>query len=122
MIFTTQQTDAEQVKQLRERGAEVMVVGEHRVDLMATLGYLKSHGVERLLVEGGGMLNAELLKQRLVDELYVYIAPLIFAGATAPTFADGLGLERAEAIRLERLRVETWDDGGIVVSYTVPKD
>ena len=92
MIFTTQRTSPAQITRLRQRGAQVFVMGERRVDLVRTFSRLREHGVKRLLVEGGGTLNAELLRLGLVDEIYLYIAPLIFSGADAPTFADGVGL------------------------------
>jgi 2,5-diamino-6-(ribosylamino)-4(3H)-pyrimidinone 5'-phosphate reductase len=119
ILFTTQQTEPEQIDALRACGAEVFVMGEQRVDIAATLSQLRAEGVQRLLVEGGGTLNAELLKQGLVDELFVYIAPLIFGGSTAPTFADGFGFNQAEAIRLKLLHGEMQEDGGILASYAV---
>jgi 2,5-diamino-6-(ribosylamino)-4(3H)-pyrimidinone 5'-phosphate reductase len=119
MIFTTTQTDPVQIGRLFEQGVQVFVIGEQRVDLKGALKCLKEQGIHRLLVEGGGTLNEELLKQNLVDEISVYIAPLIFGGANAPTFASGAGLERQEAISLEQTRLEKFADGGIVVYYTV---
>ena len=80
---------------------EVYEFGDGRVDLVAALDKLYEIGIRRLLVEGGGSLNFELFRLGLVDELQVYIAPLIFGGATAPTLADGAGLPRDLAIRLE---------------------
>ena len=119
IVFTTQQTAPEQVARLSERGAEVYVLGERRVDLADALRRLKSLGVDRLMVEGGGTLNAELLRLKLVDEVHLYIAPLIFAGAAAPTLADGPGLPRDEAVRLRLRACEQLEDGGIVVEYEV---
>jgi 2,5-diamino-6-(ribosylamino)-4(3H)-pyrimidinone 5'-phosphate reductase len=121
MLFTTQRTSPAQIIRLRERGAQVFVMGERRVDLVRAFHRLRGHGVKRLLVEGGGTLNAELLRLRLVDEVYLYIAPLIFGGADAPTLADGVGLQRKEAIHLQLSTAETLRDGGIVVHYVLPK-
>ena len=45
------------------------------------------------MVEGGGTMNFELMRLGLVDELMIYVAPMIFGGANAPTLADGLGLD-----------------------------
>jgi 2,5-diamino-6-(ribosylamino)-4(3H)-pyrimidinone 5'-phosphate reductase len=118
-VFTTQQSDPARVEALRARGVQVSVVGEQRVDLAAALAELKRAGIERLMVEGGGTLNAELLRLGLVDELCVYLAPLIFGGATAPTLADGPGLARAEAVPLRLLQVESWPDGGILIHFQV---
>ena len=122
IIFTTTQTDPAQIDQLRERGVEVVVIGEQRVAVAAALLNLKQAGVQRLLVEGGGTLNAELLRQNLVDEIQLYIAPLLFGGATAPTFVSGAGWLRDEAIRLQLTAVEQVDEGGIVVHYILRAD
>jgi len=121
ILFTTQQTDLTQIIRLRQTGADVFVLGETRVDLVAALRFLQESGVGRLLVEGGGTMNAELLRLGLVDEVYLYIAPLIFGGATAPTLADGPGLPRDAAIRLNLRSVERLDDGGILVCYLIPR-
>ena len=121
MLFTTRQTSADQIARLRERGAQVFVMGEQHVDLVAALAHLKDNGVHHLLVEGGGTLNAELLKQNLIDELYLYLAPLLFTGANAPTFADGSGLPREDAIHLQLIAVERDEDGGILIHYRIPK-
>jgi 2,5-diamino-6-(ribosylamino)-4(3H)-pyrimidinone 5'-phosphate reductase len=119
VIFTTEQTKNAQISRLSERGAEVYVVGERRVDLVEALRRLRTLGVRRLMVEGGGTLIGALLRLRLVDEVHLYIAPLIFGGATAPTLADGPGLSREDAVRLRLLDLEQFEDGGIVVWYAV---
>ncbi len=119
VIFTTEQTERAQIERLGERGVQVFVVGTERVDLVRALGYLSELGVERLMVEGGGTLNAELLRLKLVDVIYLYVAPLIFGGATSPTLADGAGLTREAAVRLRLLDLEQFEDGGVVVQYAV---
>jgi 2,5-diamino-6-(ribosylamino)-4(3H)-pyrimidinone 5'-phosphate reductase len=121
VLFTTRQTDPAQVVRLRQTGADVFVLGETRVDLVAALRVLKERGVQRLLVEGGGTLNAELLRLDVVDEIHLYVAPLIFAGASAPTLADGPGLPRDAAIPLDLRSVEALDGGGILLSYHISR-
>ena len=119
VIFTTEQTDKTQISRLQERGATVFTLGRHRVDLGEALRCLRELGVKRLMVEGGGTLNAELLRLKLVDEVHLYIAPLIFGGDTAPTLVDGTGLAREDAIHLQLRGLEQFEDGGIVVQYFV---
>jgi riboflavin biosynthesis pyrimidine reductase len=69
------------------------------------------------MVEGGGTLNFELMRLGLVDELTVYVAPMIFGGASAPTLAAGSGLERNAAIPMQLSAVEKWEDGGALLKY-----
>ena len=48
---------------------------EGRVDLAAVLTELARRGVNELHVEAGEQLNGALLREGLVDELLVYLAP-----------------------------------------------
>lgn len=116
-LFTTTLTDSEQLERLRARGARVFVHEAPRVDLAMALQTLKQHGLNRLMVEGGGTLNFELLRLGLVDELTAYVAPLVFGGETAPTLAAGEGLSREAAIPLQLVGVEAWEDGGVLIHY-----
>lgn len=119
IIFTTVQTRQDQLDFLRQQGAQVFILGERRVDLTGALQELKRQGVERLMVEGGGSLNAELLELGLVDEIYIYMAPMIFGGADAPTLADGAGLPRSRAISLSLVSLERTPEDGILIHYLV---
>ncbi len=118
LIYTTQRSTPEQIAGLREAGAEIFVQGEARVDLTAAFKALRCLGVGKLLVEGGATLIAELFRLELVDELTLYIAPLIFGGANAPTLAGGPGFLPAQAPRLRLLSAGQYDEeGGILVHY-----
>jgi 2,5-diamino-6-(ribosylamino)-4(3H)-pyrimidinone 5'-phosphate reductase len=104
---------------LRDRHVEVHTSGDSRVDLAWALETLADLGIRRVLVEGGGTLNFELLRLGLVDEVRVFVAPLVLGGASAPTLADGAGLVRDQAIKLRSAEVEQWEDGGLVLRYMV---
>ena len=117
VIFTTNQTSKDQITRLKTSGAELFVHTEPRVDLTLMMATLKKIGVDHLMVEGGGIMNFELMRLNLVDELMIYIAPMIFGGANAPTLADGLGLTRNDALALKLINIETHEDGGILLHY-----
>ena len=117
VIFTTHQTSINQLALLRAQNAEVFVHESESVDLSSALETLKKLGVNRLMVEGGGTINFELIKLGLVDEITAYISPMIFGGANAPTMADGLGVPREAPLHLNLSDVVKWDDGGVVLKY-----
>ncbi len=119
VIFTTDRTSNEGLALLQSHGVEVFVHAGERVDLTTTMRTLKELGINRLMVEGGATLNFELIRLRLVDEVSAYVAPMIFGGEKAPTLAAGSGLERGEAVPLQLIRVENWEDGGIILRYKV---
>jgi len=120
VIFTTQATSKRQLEFLRARGVEVFVHDTGRVDLPRALHTLKEIGIGRLMVEGGGTLNFELLRLGLVDELTAYVAPMMFGGESAPTLAAGPGLVRSAAIPLKLVDAELWEDGGVLLKYKIP--
>jgi 2,5-diamino-6-(ribosylamino)-4(3H)-pyrimidinone 5'-phosphate reductase len=117
VIFTTSQTSISHVEALRAQGVEVFVEDAPQVDLTQMMFTLKRIGVDHLMVEGGGTLNFELIRLRLVDEIMMYVAPMIFGGRNSPTMADSLGLPRDAAIELKLMDAETWEDGGVVLRY-----
>ena len=116
-LLISEATPAARRKELEAAGAEVVVAGEERVDLVAGLGELDGRGVDRLMVEGGGELIFSLFQAALVDELQVYVGSLVIGGRDAPSLADGEGFVDAFP-RLELTGTERLDDG-IVLSYEV---
>lgn len=122
LLFTTSQTSEAQLSMLRAGGAEVHVVGESRVDLPQALRILKGIGIQRLMVEGGATLNFELLNLGLVDEISIFVAPVIFGGEAAPTLAGGFGRTEAAALPLKLLACEQWEDGGVLLHYQVRRE
>jgi 2,5-diamino-6-(ribosylamino)-4(3H)-pyrimidinone 5'-phosphate reductase len=117
VIFTTQKTSMEKLEFLRGRGVELFVHNTDSVDLPKALHTLNQLGIRRLMVEGGGTLNFELLRLGLVDEITAYVAPMIFGGESAPTMAAGSGLVRSAAIPLKLVDAEAWEDGGVLLKY-----
>ncbi|HWI16082.1 MAG TPA: RibD family protein, partial [Burkholderiales bacterium] len=73
---------------LRERGAEVVVLspGEPKVDLRALLEELQRRALNEVHIEGGSGLNGALLEAGLVDELLLYVAPLVLGDAARGMF------------------------------------
>ena len=102
VLVTVEGHGRERLKPYLDRGVTVVEAGRGRVDLGLALEKLAGLGVERLMVEGGGTLICSLLKEGLVDELRVTIAPTVFGGGvglahcTEP-LAGGKGLRFALA-------------------------
>jgi riboflavin biosynthesis pyrimidine reductase len=76
---------------------QAICVGSGELDFVALLEIMRAEmGIERLLVEGGSELNAQLFALDLIDEIFLTVAPKIKLGASTPTIADGEALGRDE--------------------------
>ena len=97
------------------KNAEVLYCPENKagqIDLNDMLSMLKSKGTEILLVEGGSTVIYNFLKNKLVDELYVYLNHTIIGGIDTPTLAGGSGAKSIEdIIKLRLLSCEALGDG-----------
>ena len=101
-IYAAGQKDLKKEAALAERGATVIHLpnAQGKVDLPAMLRDLGQRGINELHVEAGHKLNGSLVREGLVDELLVYLAPrLLGAGLGMANFgplsalADGLALD-----------------------------
>jgi len=117
IVATVEDAPADRLARLAEV-ADVWTVGRGAVDLWALLRRLSAHGIERLLVEGGGELNWSFVRDDLVDELYVTVAPALLGGRTAPTLCEGEGLAMADRRRLRLVSADVID-GEIFCRYAV---
>ena len=109
MLIYTAAGDVEREQALRGRSAELvpMAAAHGKVDLAAMLADLARRGVNELHVEAGHKLNASLLREGLVDELLIYLAPKLLGigremAAFGPlsTLADALDFEFTQVDRI----------------------
>ena len=113
IVAYTRFAPEERVKALQETGVEMLLCEEKEglVDVKNLLVLLGQSGIDSILLEGGGSLNYTFLAERLVDELYAFIAPKIVGGMSAKTPVEGLGVEKmADAINLELKNVLNMGD------------
>ena len=73
---------------LRAHGAEVLVLanGAGKVDLAALMQELARRGINEVHAEAGFRLNGSLLREGLVDELLLYLAPSLIGDAARGLF------------------------------------
>jgi diaminohydroxyphosphoribosylaminopyrimidine deaminase/5-amino-6-(5-phosphoribosylamino)uracil reductase len=98
-VVASADADGERVAALREAGAEVMALaGDRDERVAAALDALGAAGISSLLVEGGAELAGSLLAAEQVDQLRVFVAPILLGsgrplavGPEAGTVADAVG-------------------------------
>ena len=93
-VIVTCSQDEERKKLYRKEGCQVLDVAEQdgQVDLADLMVQLGKMGIDSVLLEGGGALNWSALKQQIVDEMQIYLAPKIFGGAAAKSPITGEGV------------------------------
>jgi diaminohydroxyphosphoribosylaminopyrimidine deaminase / 5-amino-6-(5-phosphoribosylamino)uracil reductase len=122
VIFTAAGDDDARLTALKEAGAETICAPEPggRVSVPDMLRNLGDRGVVSLLLEGGAILAGSFAAQGLIDRYVFYLAPKLIGstgagtlnGWTAPTLADALELEIAEARRIgPDLRITAYPAG-----------
>ena len=105
------QKDPQMVEKITLKGAEVLAVPttQGRCDINSLLGELTNRGIAQLLVEGGPTVIASFLKQRLVDEVCIYIAPKILGPQGNVSISSPMA-ELTETVGLHYVDIKRFGD------------
>lgn len=114
LVITCAAAPVRKQKAWEEAGAELVIVGDDTVDLVAATEALADRGLSRIDCEGGPHLFGGLLAAGVVDELRLTISPLLVSG-THERIATGTPLD---PIDLKLASVLTEDDA-MLVRYLV---
>ncbi len=114
IVAATLSAPPERVHNLRGLGVRVLELPEAapgRVDVLALLDELGRRGMTNVLVEGGGRVLGSFFDAGQVDEVDVFIAPIVEGGSHDHTPARGLGVDgMSDALRLEAPSVSRVDE------------
>lgn len=88
ILVATASTDLERTHALRELGHEVLVLpnAAAKVNLPRLMNELGSRGLNEVHVEAGFKLNGSLMREGCVDELLLYLAPMLTGDAAQGLF------------------------------------
>lgn len=104
----TEKVSTTYLGQLREKKVSYIFAGKSEIDLSVALNKLrKLFGIERLLLEGGGVVNGSFLKKGLIDELSQLIVPVADGSIGTPTLFDveqGYTKRKAAKLKLTKLK------------------
>ncbi len=107
LIVTAMGAPEEKLGPLRDAGCRVLAVpkgDEDGIDINVLLASLGQERCTNLLVEGGSQVLGSLLDAGAMDEVHVFIAPILAGGRDAKTPVAGLGVDKiAAALSLARL-------------------
>jgi 2,5-diamino-6-(ribosylamino)-4(3H)-pyrimidinone 5'-phosphate reductase len=96
---------------------------EGSIDLQDMFNKVEEMGADRITLQSGGEMNAVLLRNGLIDELSVVVAPMLVGGRRTPTLIDGESLLTQEDLTqvkaLELIEAKTLDNNFLHLRYVV---
>jgi riboflavin biosynthesis pyrimidine reductase len=89
VAILSERVSDEYLGQLRERGVSYLLAGAQEVDLPVALEKIAARfPIRTLMLEGGGRINGSMLREGLIDEVSVLIAPVIDGRTGTPAVFD----------------------------------
>lgn len=105
-----------------EANLEVVYI-EGAIDFTELFKQLKRVGVNDLTIQSGGEMNSQLMRQGLIQNISVVVAPMIVGGKDTPTLVDGPSLITGEDLRyvksLELQEAKTLNNSYLHLTYRV---
>ncbi|WP_413854145.1 bifunctional diaminohydroxyphosphoribosylaminopyrimidine deaminase/5-amino-6-(5-phosphoribosylamino)uracil reductase RibD [Candidatus Ruminimicrobium bovinum] len=84
-------------------------------DFNIVIEKLNKMALKRILVEGGGEINASILKTGKVNEVIIFIAPIIVGGRTAKTFVEGAGAKFIkDSLKFKKINIKKFDNDVVI--------
>ena len=94
IIVVSKKISKTNLSKLQKLPIEIIVAGENSINLKLLLKKLSSKKIKTVLVEGGGTVHWEFIKNNLFDELIITLSPFLIGGENAISFVEGRGFEK----------------------------
>jgi 2,5-diamino-6-(ribosylamino)-4(3H)-pyrimidinone 5'-phosphate reductase len=118
IIAVTHNASSKKIKEMENKGAQVLVSGNKKVNIRNLFQQLEKIGFKKILVEGGGEINWSVLKFDLVNELIVTISPVVIGGRDAKTLVEGKGFASiSDGIKMKLSNTIMQNKNEIVLLY-----
>jgi diaminohydroxyphosphoribosylaminopyrimidine deaminase/5-amino-6-(5-phosphoribosylamino)uracil reductase len=120
VVATTDLTGPERRRAWAEAGAEVMLIDRDAAGAVSLEGLIEALGkrdAQGVLFEGGPTLAWSAIREDVVDQLVLYVAPRLVGGSAAPGWLGGAGSASIDrAARVEIVSIEPIGDDVKVVA------
>jgi diaminohydroxyphosphoribosylaminopyrimidine deaminase / 5-amino-6-(5-phosphoribosylamino)uracil reductase len=125
-VFTSEDARADKESKLRSMGLDVIRVPKEengRISLKSVCDELYKRELVNVLAEGGGEINAGLLKEGLLDKFMIFYAPIFIGGKAALNLVGGRGIDflkdahRVHIATVKRFREDIYIEGYVHRDY-----
>ena len=82
------------LSKLKKLPVEIIISGENSVNLKLLMKKLSTKKIKTILVEGGGTVNWEFIKNNIFDELIITLSPYLIGGNDATSLVEGKGFAK----------------------------
>jgi riboflavin biosynthesis pyrimidine reductase len=121
VVVLTERVPDAHLAGLRKDGVSYIFAGEQELDLGLALEMLNRElGIERLLIEGGGISNGSFLRAGLIDEISLAICPVVDGARGVPHVLDSRDEDadaRAPIRRMTLMSSEVLEGGAVWLRY-----
>lgn len=117
IIAVSKKAPKKNIQNLKKHSIEVIVAGENHVNIKNLLKKLAMKKIKTLLVEGGGNVNWEFIKEGLVDEIIVTVSPYLLGGNKAVSLVEGEGFSKINQSLKLKLKKITQLGNEVVLHY-----
>lgn len=117
IIVVSQKISKKNFLRLKEFPVELLVVGKNQVDIKSLIKKLEKKNIKSILLEGGGTLNWEFVKNNLIDEYYITITPFILGGDNSINLVRGKGFQKINKSPNLRLKSVKRLENDLVLHY-----
>ena len=117
IIAVSKKITKSNLDKLHKFPVDVIITGENSVNLKSLLKKLSDKKIATILVEGGGTINWEFVKQNLFDELIITLSPFLIGGNNAISFIQGIGFDKISKSPNLRLKSTKRLKNHLVLNY-----
>jgi 2,5-diamino-6-(ribosylamino)-4(3H)-pyrimidinone 5'-phosphate reductase len=118
IIVVSKKITKKNLQKLKNASVEIMVVGDNQVNIKSLLKNLGKMKIKTILLEGGGTINWEFIKNNLVDEFFITVTPFILGGKRAISLVQGEGFDKIAKSYELRLKGINRLENDLVLHYT----
>lgn len=118
IIAVSKNISKKNFQRLKKYPLDIIIVGDMKVNIKLLLKQLVQRKIKTLLVEGGGIINWEFVKQNLFDEIIITITPFIIGGTNSVTFVEGSGFSKITKSTKLKLKNIKQQKNELVLHYT----